>query len=492
MLNFKVRLGPTGALLAGLLLSVGPGAAQGRRSMSQSEIIRQVLAATEPLQFPRGDRLPLYVWVLTGVGTDDDAEAEAILRELDARGLAVIAPWHPARREQTLAEGLRLARLQQRLGLPITINATACLYSFFNGDPATFHLADDGTPFFDDSFSPRRKMGCPFTLQPRIPIIREQVEFFLRAYQAEGLSIDFIFADWEIDGPLEWNEAWAASKRCRRCRENIPNLEDFRAFQQALRALRSDLQREVFAEPVKARFPQAMVGNYAVYPHGGYRYWYDYFEQEPPPEVPCLIDRRARYRPWAHEFARTGYTCAMPVVYTWYRLFNWYDFDQPDYRWFYNLLLVGSNAGQHTPAKVPLISFVHWHTTSPPKEPDPSVKQFSAEKYQELLWHLLLRGHDTFFLWCPREETAEEVRLVHQVYAAALEFREFLDRGEPVTFAVPPQPGPVVSGLRLGDRVLVRRTDFEDTRGPVTLTVEGRRLGVSRVEGRCQVLRLEG
>jgi len=152
------------------------------------------------------------------------------------------------------------------------------------------------------------------------------------------------------------------------------------------------------------------------------------------------------------------------------------------------LLKVASNFVRATPAATPLVPFVHWHTTELPQDADPAVKQFSAGKYQELLWHLLLRGHDTFFLWCPQAESAEEVRLLHQVYAASLEYREFLERGTPVTFDVPAKPGPVVSALRLGGRLLVRRTDFDAAAAPVSLRVGRRVVPVPRVEGHCQVL----
>lgn len=78
-------------------------------------------------------------------------------------------------------------------------------------------MADqDGQPFYDDSFG-EQKMGCPFALDFRYPAIKEQVEYFLRGYKAAGIGVDFIFADWEIDGPIEWNDAWANSKKCRRC-----------------------------------------------------------------------------------------------------------------------------------------------------------------------------------------------------------------------------------------------------------------------------------
>jgi hypothetical protein len=101
---------------------------------------------------------------------------------------------------------------------------------------------------------------------------------------------------------------------------------------------------------------------------------------------------------------------------------------------------------------------------------------------------MLLRGTDTFFLWCKRQELAQEVRLVQQVYADSLQFKAYLDFGEPVNFAVPQNEGPVLSALRLGDRLLVRRSDFSDDQRPVSLKVDGRLVSVPRLEGACQIL----
>jgi hypothetical protein len=256
-----------------------------------------------------------------------------------------------------------------------------------------------------------------------------------------------------------------------------------------LRVIRSRLQQYALTDPIRSRFPAALVGNYAVYPHNGYRYWYDYFEYFVEGQ-PHIADQRAKYRLWYNEFPGTGYTCAMPVVYTWYPTYQWYDFENSDYRWFYNMLLVASNAGEHTAANVPIISFVHWHTTAPPAQPDPAVKQLSGESYQELLWHMLLRGTDAFFLWCPRDEDASEVELVHQVYAAAQQYGEFLAGGTPIEFRVPAVPSTVVSGLRLGERVLVRRTDFGSSRAPVEIVVGKQRISVEPSPGKCQILAL--
>jgi hypothetical protein len=216
--------------------------------------IQVVLDATEPLEFDRGKRLPLYLWQAMNPGLLDPETAEQLVEQLDARGIGLITSWDPRNRERSLKESLRIATAQKKLGLRVNIDATRCLYSFFDGDPRTAHVDDEGRPFWDTSFG-KQKMGCPFAIDFRRPIIREQVEYFARAFKEAALDVDFVFADWEIDGPIEFNEAHAASKRCHRCREKIKNIDDFDDFQTAIRKLRCQLQLEVYAEPVKQSFP---------------------------------------------------------------------------------------------------------------------------------------------------------------------------------------------------------------------------------------------
>ena len=451
------------------------------------EHIRIALDATEPLKFGRGDRLPLYLWQSMDPGPLDDQAAVHLVNKLNERGVGLVTSWNPNNRHKSLAQSLTVAKAQKKLGLGVNINATRCLYLFFNGDIRTAHIDEKGQAFWDESFG-KHKMGCPFALDFRRPVIKEQIEHFVRAFKEASLPVDFIFADWEIDGPIEFNQAHAASRRCRRCRENIENIDDFEPFQKVLRRLRCDLQRQVYAEPIQSNYPDALVGNYGVYPHNGYRYWYDYYEYYVEGQ-PFLADQRARYRKWYHEFAETGYTFAMPVVYPWCRIFDWYDYADTDYRWFYNMLMVASNAGKYTPTDVPIISFVHWHTIET-KHGSGEAVQFSEEKYQELLWHMLLRGTDTFFLWCPKQQAAKETRLVHQVYADAQQYGDFLSEGTPINFDVPKQPETIVSGLKLKDRVLIRRTDFEHSEKVVAIAVEGKKIKVLPAPQRCQIISL--
>lgn len=449
--------------------------------------IRVILDNTKELEYERGNMFPLYLWPAIDRGNLHDMEAEILVRELDKRGIALVSSWNMKNREESLSRGMAIARAQKKLGLKVNIEATSLLYSFFDGSDSTAHVDENGKLFFDESFGAGRKMGCPFTLDSRKLEIRERVEYFLKRYREEGLPVGFIFADWEVDGPLEVNHAYEASRKCARCCQNLGAGFSFEKFQKTIREMRSYLQQYVFSGPVRSYFPDALVGNYAVYPNDGYRYWYDYFEFYNPIQ-PCKTEQKATYRKWVNDFPLTGYTAAMPVVYPWKDIFGWYDFENTDYRWFYNMLLNASNAGRSTPVNIPIISFVHWHTIQ--GAADPGIPQMSRHAYRELLWHMLFRGTDTFFMWSMKEEFPQEVSLVQEVYAQGLQYKEFLQKGWPVTFDISDKPGTVISGLALDDRVLIRRTDFGTDHSPVRILIGTKAVTVEYAPEICKVFKL--
>ena len=455
--------------------------------------IQVVLDNTKPLEYKTGNRLPLYLWPAMDPGELDDESAEILVSELGKRGIGIVCSWEMGNRDKSLSQGLIIAKAQKKLGQKVNIDATSLLYGFFNGDTSTAHIDLSGRTFFDDSFGSTHKMGCPFAINARKFEIRERIEYFLQKYREQDLEVDFIWSDWEIDGPLEVNNAFEASKKCSRCCKYMGNDFTFEEFQKTLREMRSYLQYFCYSCPVLTQYPQALVGNYAVYPNDGYRYWYDYFEYFVEGQ-PYKTDQHAIYRKWYNDFPLTGYTFAMPVVYPRWDIFTWYDFENTDYRWFYNMLLNATNSCKSTPRNIPIISFVHYYTLfSGSKPPDPGrILQMSENCYQELLWHMLLRGTDTFYMYSgKKEEFGEEVRLVHEVYASAQKYGSFLESGFPINYDVPTEPGVVISGLALGDSVLVRRTDFGSNHEPVEILAGTKIITVEYAPGVCRVLPLE-
>ena len=452
--------------------------------------IKILLDELPPLHFDRGDRELLYQYSVGDLSGLSDEDTRNIIRELARRGVGAISFWRKGdKMEPCMEEGIRIARIQKELGLKVVVDASDLLYGFYDGSPASLHVDHNGKLYSDSSFD-GQKMGCPFTVHKRIPVIRSRIAAFVEAYKAAGVNIDMATADWEIDGPIEWNEAWANAKNCVRCNKSLPDINNFKSFQAVLRSMRSKLIKEVYASPVKEKFPEVLITNYAVYPNDGWRYWYDYFEY-PQPELPHIKDQQALYRPWYQEFTETGLTMAMPVVYTWYPTYDWYPSYSPDYRWFYNMLKVGSNAAEHTPSGIPIASFVHWHTTAPPENPDKRIQQMSRGAYQELLWHLLLRGHDLLFSWCMKDEIREEMQLLQEVYDQSLRYNDWFKNGQPVIFDVPKEESCVVSAIRLNNKVLVRRTDFKINKKPIVITLDGIDLKIPYKPGECQVFSLE-
>jgi len=451
------------------------------------QAIKTILNCTQPIETALGNRMPLLLWPVHAGVVQDEKIQEAIIRDLNSRGIAMIATWNPGKRQQSLADSLRIARIQQKMGLPVYVNAVACMYAFYDGQPSSAHLDERSKPFFDPSI-PGGKIGCPFRIQHRYPELTEQVAFFVRAYQEAEVPLNFVFGDWEVDGPLEVNRAWEASQRCTVCQERIPDIDSFESFQKAVRVARSHATKNCYVAPILSHFPEALVGNYGVYPHDGYRYWYDYFETFVGYQ-PHATDQRAFYRKWYDEFPQTGYTFAMPVVYPWARAFLWYDFESSDYRWFYNMLRVASNAGSHTSSEIPIISFVHFRPIYEPDPQDKSIRPMSRMAYKELLWHMLLRGSDTMFLWCQVANAETEIPPLHETWTESLEYSDWLQHGQPAAFDVPKAQGPVVSAVRLGNRLLVRRSDFGEThQGPVDLEVDGHIIKVPRMPGKCQII----
>ena len=66
--------------------------------------IQTVLDATEPLKYDREGRLPLYLWQAMDPGSLEQEAAEELVKELDKRGVGLVASWDPNKRQKSLAD----------------------------------------------------------------------------------------------------------------------------------------------------------------------------------------------------------------------------------------------------------------------------------------------------------------------------------------------------------------------------------------------------
>ncbi|MCM8818413.1 MAG: hypothetical protein NC915_02915 [Candidatus Omnitrophica bacterium] len=449
-----------------------------KNGVCAKNVIEIIIENTEPITIKSSKRLPLFVWTSIPLNITED-EMKKYLNHLIERNIVVFTRWRIPKEgiESGIKEAIKIDKKKKELNYPVVIDATSIVHRFFDGSEETGHIDENGNLFFDMSFSDKVKMGCPFKIDKRYNVIKERLEKFLKAYKDEGIDIKYWAVDWEIDGPIEWNSAWENSKKCIICRKNIKNIENFDEFQKVIRKKRADLQREVFVDTIKKYFPNCLIGNYAVNPHDGYRYWWDYFEKE---VEGATYQRKhnALHRKWFDEFKYSGYTMAMPVIYTWYKFFNDYTFEEREYRWFYPLLREGTSVGKNTSQNIPIISFVHWQTVLKPKELLSDFVPLSREKYKELLWHLLFRGFDTFCLWSPLNEMAEEIKVLHEVYTESFKYNDFILNGKPVLWDVPEEPDTVISGLKLKNKLLIIRSDFREKKEVIKVKVDSKQIEI--------------
>lgn len=432
----------------------------GGNTMAQENICDILIKNTVSVTIDIGKRLPLFVWTRFPTNLSEQHITDYLIK-LAERKLVLVTGWRIPREgiEKGIEEALRIDRIRKQLNIPVFVDATGIVYMFFDGSQQTAHIDNEGKPFFDSSFSKNIKIGCPFKIDTRYSVISERIEKFLKAYKKENIEIQYWAVDWEVDGPMEWNDAWENCKKCVICRQNIKNINNFAAFQKAIRMKRAELQNEVFVKKVSKFYPKCLIGNYAVNPHDGYRYWWDYFEKETKGAIYQNM-HNALHRKWFDEFRYTGYTMAMPVIYTWYRFFTGYGFEPKEYRWFYPLMKEITSVGKNTPSNIPVITFVHWQTVEKPENIPHDFSPLSRKKYKELLWHLLFRGHDAFCLWSPINEMAEEIKVVQEVYIESLKWNNFIVKGKPVLWQIPEEPDTVISGLRMNNKILVVRSDF--------------------------------
>jgi len=139
-------------------------------------------------------------------------------------------------------------------------------------------------------------------------------------------------------------------------------------------------------------------------------------------------------------------------------------------------------------------------------DPDPAWNlKMSHACYKELIRHLLLRGCAGFYLFnlgyapgsgATAEFSFQSVEDVRSAYDELLEFRPFLDRGQVMNAEVLPvlNAGPIWSGLKLGDRYLIRAFNLgkEDLRVTINLTEDSRVTLPAPPEGATYLVHADG
>jgi len=280
----------------------------------------------------------------------------------------------------------------------------------------------------------------------------DHVRKALLPYKEAGIELAAAWFDDEAL-PHPWNGCFEAQRKSPECRKHYPPgiLDDFTAFNQYVYTLRSRLLVEVMVHPVRELFPKALVGNYGEFASSKEVP----FEGRRPPRT---LDPRLPLMPSA--YANTNY---LP---RYFKPDEAVTQEKADPIHFHALLHTVSTCNAN---KQPGQLSIPYLSRYVPDNPDPRfLFGLSQRLFRELVRHVWLRGADTIYIFNlgyptrPQLVTPafsfESVEDVRSVYDELLAHRDFLDKGEPMNFGVPKlgSAEPVWSGLRLGDRCLVR------------------------------------
>jgi hypothetical protein len=390
-----------------------------------------------PLKHARGSRWPLVAWE----GFSNEPQQPEFYHQLLARGLTEHIRLVPTLIDTALAI--------QRAGSPVIVLEGG-------GGPFPASLAGDPSTWahqFDAGYKPKDyARPCP-SLHAGWAIFADQLRATLRQFKQKGVQIDAVWNDWEGD-PLYGGDRFDQALHCKRCREILPPklLASRGRFMDYTARKFYELFGAYYAAPVLEFYPKCSVTNWLAQPST---------PEEPQPG-------------WSEE---RGHIYMPPLFTAWnptaYGAASWIwesrnkkekrDQEHVDQVYTNVLLRQVSLTGKLTRRWAPEKELIPWIARWVSEPPELEFPVMSRDRYREVLRHLWLRGVAAMQVFNPRTQGLEDMALAEvedavAIYDELLAFREFLEKGEVLSYDVPHQQddGVIWSGLRLGKRAVVR------------------------------------
>lgn len=396
-----------------------------------------ILAKIPPLRNSRGERWPLVTWE----GFSFQPQRLEYYQELLRRGLTQHIRLEPAMIELALAI--------QRAGSPVIAieGRSGPFPASLAGEPGIWaHQLDAG-------FKPTEPVRpCP-SLHSGWAKFADQLRGILGQFRERGVQVDAVWADWEGD-PLYGDDRFEQARHCQRCRALLPArvLESEAAFTDYTARKFYELFGAYYAAPVLEYYPKCSVTDWLAQPSTPEERQQNWSGKPGHTLMPPWV---TAYNPTAYGAASWVWKSRPPA--------DRRDQEQVD-QVYTNLLLrqvsrAGSLARRWTPEK----ELIPWVARWVAEAPETEFPVMSRPRYREVLRHLWLRGVAGMQVFNPRIKDFEALALPEledatAVYDELLGFREFLERGEVLNREIPQElsSGCVWSGLRLGDRAVVR------------------------------------
>lgn len=417
-----------------------------------------LLRTVQPMTHPLKGRLPLLLWNSPLprdkklVALRADGTLRTYIDALAARG--IVPPvemgweWDP---DAAMAMALTL----KEAGQPVHVLAA---FGIVGGEDELYA----NTPKVTGKWPLNEKGELTWTgtrAWPILPVydVSKSVAFYtewMHRFKDAGIDVKAVWTDYE-GLPYPWNFVYD-SQKAEAARKHYPDgaLDSFPAFAGYIAEVHNTMLSEAIADPVHAVFPKALVGNYGA---------------EASTEAFPFVDTNGA--PYGI-FTLGRLDVAMPSIYanTAY-LPRYYNLDwevtAADVDNVYFTTMVRSMSAALAGTLPGKLSMPYVSRFTPDKNDPRYLFPMSRGYYRELLRHGILRGADGYYLFnlgynpqgaVTPQLSFDSVEDARAVTDELLAYREFLEKGTPMTFDVPALRTPAViwSGLKLKDRCLVR------------------------------------
>lgn len=448
--------------------------AQRGNTCTETNFYQLLVKHIPPLRHARGQRWPMIMWE----GGTFDPQPKETYQALLARGLT--------QHIQLDAKMLSTAKALQAAGSPVIMVQGA-------GGSWPAELA--GAPElwahqFTNAFKTTGHLRPCLAIFTGWAINADKVRATLRQFKEAGVTVQAVWMDWEGD-PLFQGDAYIQAAQCRRCREILPTwvLASEDNFRRYSWRLYNDLIAAYLAAPVREIFPACSVANWNIVVTIGQPVLHWTCDKPISPGLPGML------------------TAMNPVAYgqTYYFTDYWkkeYPLDMEHVDQFYTHLLLHEVTGNavNAAAYAPEKEMIPWVCRWCPDNADPRIPVMSRERYREVLRHLWLRGVDGMQIFNPSRKGYEDMAVYEvadavAVYDEMLEFKEYLDEGEPFGLDLPKAQdnGVLWSGRRRAQSAVVRV--FKQGGGEAEIVVEpwpGKKSRLQATDqGRTYLLKLD-
>jgi hypothetical protein len=407
-----------------------------------------------PLTKPLNGRFPIFVWNLPTFNYSNSDKMRWEISELGRRGINVW-PHIQYSKPETLPDQIKLAKMAQEMGQPIYL-----VYS------------DCEQPGGQKKLWPESRMWLPPRKDgsyggdkswPILPLAdssyaADQMREILKKFKQAGIKVSGLMSDQE-NLPYPWNGIYSSQKTeaARKYYKNPEVLKNSNTFKQYALNLRAKILREIFVVPLQELWPQAVYGNY-----GDVLSWGNH---------PFVVANNCAFP----EGVKIADKISQPVCYahTGLLLKNIPADMIPSQKevdaiFFHLMLRTASTALINKRPDIFCIPWISKAICHINYEKRVRMLGLSSHLFKEFIRHCFLRGADGFCIYncgfykggylVSPQRSFESMDDTVAVYNELLPYREFLEKGEPMTFDVPHMnwQGGIWSGLALKDKRLIR------------------------------------